>query len=337
MKIRLFTILLAVFVLCNVASAQNYAIRTNNATNLRATYSLDGAILETVPSGTILQIVGKVNRWLKINRNGNAAWMADWVGYTHVASGTVGQSKRQTPQVDNCCFVDRQCNTDEEWTNGYWAYQNNQCGAPGQSQPQSSAQSTSSAPPQVDNCCFIDWQCNTDEEWTNGYWAYQNNQCGTPGQSIAGSLPRPLIEGAEDFVRRINRVFDLLEASSPEWYVFVVSGLNRIIEHQEFDRTYVFPSTGVLHIARPHAFFGNYRPDLLRTALVLVHEACHVHRHGTGLVAAGVEGESACLLKEIEAIETFDPHGRLEALTNWKRYLLDILSRIDDPSVQWWH
>ena len=39
-------------------------------------------------------------------------------------------------QLDNCCFVDRQCASDQEWTDGYWAFQNNQCGAPAQTQTQ---------------------------------------------------------------------------------------------------------------------------------------------------------------------------------------------------------
>ena len=35
-------------------------------------------------------------------------------------------------QVNNCCSIDRQCTTDEEWTAGYYAFQNNQCAAPAQ-------------------------------------------------------------------------------------------------------------------------------------------------------------------------------------------------------------
>ena len=85
-----------------------------------------------------------------------------------------------TSQINNCCSVDRQCNTDEEWISGWWAFQNNQCTAPSQ-QPQSTATSTqrqSDASGDVDNCCFIGWQCNTNAEWTSGYWAFQHNQCG---------------------------------------------------------------------------------------------------------------------------------------------------------------
>ena len=83
-------------------------------------------------------------------------------------------------QIDNCCFVDRQCESDEQWTSGYWAYQNNQCPRAQNSQSQSRASGPASEA--VDNCCFIGWQCNTDEEWRSGYWAFQHDQCDSPTQ-----------------------------------------------------------------------------------------------------------------------------------------------------------
>lgn len=35
-----------------------------------------------------------------------------------------------TANTDNCCFVDRQCSSDQEWPDGYQAFRNNQCPAP---------------------------------------------------------------------------------------------------------------------------------------------------------------------------------------------------------------
>ena len=32
--------------------------------------------------------------------------------------------------IDNCCYLNRQCQTEQEWTDGYWAYQRNECGGP---------------------------------------------------------------------------------------------------------------------------------------------------------------------------------------------------------------
>ena len=80
-------------------------------------------------------------------------------------------------QIDNCCFVDLLCMTDDEWVNGYWAYQSNQCSAPSQQPPSSSSQPAPAASQVIDNCCFIGWQCDTDAEWISGYFAFQHDQC----------------------------------------------------------------------------------------------------------------------------------------------------------------
>ena len=87
--------------------------------------------------------------------------------------------------TDNCCSVDRQCHSDRDWVDGYYAFQNNQCSAPAPSQP------ASNAPAQIDNCCFVDRQCHSDLDWIGGYHAYQNNQCAAPAQTqtVASSQP----------------------------------------------------------------------------------------------------------------------------------------------------
>ncbi len=142
MKTKLLAAMIVVFMLHSVASAQeDYYIRTDSRINLRATYSLEGEKVETVPEGTTLHVVGRFNRWLKIDRNGDVLWLADWVNYTRVGNGggqessqTQEESQSESPQiVDNCCFVDRQCHTEHEWTSGYWAFQNNHCSAPARS------------------------------------------------------------------------------------------------------------------------------------------------------------------------------------------------------------
>ena len=176
MKANLFAVMTAVLVLCSVASAQGYSIRVTYNTNLRAAASLSARVVETAASGTALQVVGNANRWLKINRNGSEVWMANWVSYTRV-EGSAQTPSQVASNIDNCCFVDRLCTSDQEWRDGYWAFQNNQCAAPSQSQQQISSQPVSSSPAQVDNCCFVNRQCNTDAEWISGYHAYQSGQC----------------------------------------------------------------------------------------------------------------------------------------------------------------
>lgn len=89
--------------------------------------------------------------------------------------------------IDNCCFIDRQCLSDQDWVDGYWAFQNNQCSAPAAAQ----SQPAGGAPAQIDNCCFVDRQCSSDQDWINGYWAFQNNQCNAPSQSPAVPSSQP--------------------------------------------------------------------------------------------------------------------------------------------------
>ena len=198
MNARKFAVVLGLFALCIVASAQNYNIRTSFLTNLRNTYSLQGSVVETVPSGTTLLVVGNQSRWLRISRNGVEVWMANWVRHTRVAGGEQTQSPPQTSaQIDNCCFVDRLCSSDSEWNNGYFAYQNGQCAAPTQTQTQTqtSTQTTSTGPSLIDNCCYVDRQCNSDEQWTSGYFAYQNGQCSAPSQSQSPAPSQPVSTG----------------------------------------------------------------------------------------------------------------------------------------------
>ena len=199
MKANLFVAMMALSVLCAVASAQNYSIRVTYNTNLRASYSLQARIVETAPAGTTLHVVGSANRWLQINRNG-IVWMANWVSYSRVessgASPSQGQTSTQTTSnIDNCCFVDRQCLTDRDWTDGYWAFQNNQCVAPSQTGGQTSSSVVSTTSSQIDNCCFVDRQCSTDAEWTNGYYAFLNNQCAAPAQTPGQTSTQPVSAG----------------------------------------------------------------------------------------------------------------------------------------------
>ncbi len=198
MKLKFFALMTVVYALCTVASAQSYAIRVAFYTNLRAGASLQANIVETVPAGTTLTVVGRDNRWLQINHNSDV-WMADWVRHERVEE-TAPTQPQTTTNIDNCCFVDRQCMTDEEWISGYWALQNGQCNAPTQSQIQSSTETTSTVSSQIDNCCFVDRTCNTDQEWTDGYWAFQNGQCSAPvqTQSQASTQPASVDPGQSD-------------------------------------------------------------------------------------------------------------------------------------------
>ena len=172
--------------------AESYQIQVRFTVRLRASYSLDSPVVGNALAGDVLQVVGRHNRWLKIERDGESAWLADWVDYTRLDQqpaqpATAPAAKGQTPtNVDNCCFVDRQCSTDQEWREGFWAYQRNECPSSAPSTTSPVAQPPMQTPDNVDNCCFVNRQCSTDQEWKEGFWAYQNYRCNAPAQSQSG-------------------------------------------------------------------------------------------------------------------------------------------------------
>ncbi|MCY4072880.1 MAG: SH3 domain-containing protein [Chloroflexi bacterium] len=178
MKNKLFLITLVLFLSYSAVSAQNYAIHVTHNTNLRAAASLQARIVDTAPAGTILSVVGAANRWLHIDRSGSTVFMASWVGHTRIEE-TAPTQPQPVRDIDNCCFVDRQCNSNQEWTDGYWAFQNGQCAAPAQTQPQVSTPPVVSTAPRVsnDNCCSVDRQCTTKEEWEEGWLARLRGEC----------------------------------------------------------------------------------------------------------------------------------------------------------------
>ncbi len=318
MKTTSLAALLSVFVLCNMASAQDYSIRVTYNTNLRDASSLQGSIVETVPAGTILQVVGMFNRWLKINRNGNEVWLADWVSFSRVTDGGQTQS-----QIDNCCFVDRQCHSDADWTSGYWAFQNNQCAAPLQSRLQISSQPANSSTGTIDNCCFLDWQCNTDEDWARGYIAFQIDHCDVPAGLI--------IEGPENFLARVKEALRFLENRAPEWYAYAVSGLDKIRLVEGPNVSAIRARTRTWRVSPDRFIFISSEEADIWVASMMVHEACHVYRYQSGLKTGGYEGEKACVQVELEAAESFDTVGDL---VSWLRH---VLANFDNPEYQWWN
>ncbi len=338
MKARLFPVIATAFFLCAVVGAQSYHIRVTHNSNLRATYSLEGAIIETAPAGATLYVVGKVNRWLKISRNGNEVWMADWIDYSRVENSDQPSSQMSAATaIDNCCFVDRQCQSDQDWTDGYWAFQNGQCAAPAQSQSGTSTQPASKVAGPIDNCCFAGWQCNTDLEWANGYYAYRDNQCGAAPSATSNvdsccqlgwnctfefdfimgrwvytdnagqcNLPRQelvdgiIIEGSDVFIAEYKQALHLLKTRAPEWHAYTINIILKIRE--TFGRT----GPGTLHKS------FNLTPyyDANSAAAIVVHETCHVHRSFAGVHTTEIENiaeEAICDQVAIEALQQFSP------------------------------
>ena len=328
MKVIRFAALMALAFICGLASAQNYSIRVAFDTNLRAAASLQARIVETAPAGTVLNVVGSDNRWLRVNRNGSEVYMADWVDYTRVEQGAPTQPQT-TSNIDNCCFVDRQCHTDQEWTDGYWAFQKGQCAAPAQSQPGASAQvpapaqSSGAAPANIDNYCFTGWRCQSDDDWASGYQAYQSNQCKHPGLAI---------EGSPGFVLQMEQALDMLRAGSAHWYNYVLGGLDKIVQDLSNDVPGVHLAARTFHLdysdQPPEGI--SYDVHTTHNAAMLVHEACHVYRYEAGLESGGLAGETACVQTEIKALQAINPDS------NWISFAQTVLANIHRPECQWW-
>ena len=254
------------------ASAQTYNIRVEFNTNVRAEPSLDGARLETVPAGTVIEVLNLVNRWFRVNRQ-DGSWMASWVPHERVSGA-------QTV-ADNCCGIDRLCQQEHEWIDGYWAFQRGQCSAPVpiSQTPEPVSQTPTQA--NVDNCCGIDRICQQEHEWIDGYWAFQRGQCGAPTATADGSginnccssgwscqgehesiygnwafshnrcTPRPdlppahFFQGSRDhghiriveltagFTALANRGFELLRVHAPNWYNYVNNAITELREVHE--------------------------------------------------------------------------------------------------------
>lgn len=319
---RLILAAVTAWVFSATSFAETFTIRVRYNTNLRASYSLESAILAKALAGTTLSVVGQNNRWLKVNRDGREYWMASWVAYERV-EGVTNRS-----EIDNCCFVNRQCANDKEWIEGFWAYQRNECPAGAPTTPASVAEPASSAPARVDNCCGIDRVCNTDQDWTNGYWAYQNKQCATQPTSAPESFSRPHIEGSPAFVRWITAALDLLEARTPHWYKYIVSYTNIIVEVPDEDgprQCTARVNTGERRVM-VQTDCRAFNSRLTFIAGVLAHEACHVyHRvHGITYPEGRLREEWECGKPHVAVSNLLSPalgatHMPWEEYISWMR------------------
>lgn len=319
MKGHHFTLMIAVFALCCLTSAQNYAIRVADNTNLRAAASLQAPVVELALAGTTLHVVGSDNRWLRVNRDGNTVYMADWVGYSRVEASALAQSQTQSSApVDNCCFVDRQCHSDQDWTDGYWAFQNGQCAAPAVTQTQASQQPE---PSQADNCCYLNWDCMSDDDWLAGFQAFRSGQCAHRGLTI---------EGSEAFAAKIGQALDMLERGAPGWYDYSIRGLDRIKEVPASVHTGAHVADRTFNISPAHTVDRQGDRTAIWLAGIIVHDACHVHQFEAGLPYSHLEGERECLEIQLEALALLYPKARDPF------GLRVVLENIENPDYQWW-
>ena len=332
MKMRIFAALLAILALCGAASAQDYHIRVNGRYNLRAAPGLDGRWVETAPTGTILHVIGKHNRWLKISRDSRELWMADWLDYTRLDSSAAAPAS----DIDNCCFVDRQCHSDWDWTVGYYAFLNNQCRMPGSGQPAASGGAPAASPaPTVawtpsmtdgvkrllanpaqdpfNNCCYMHHgTCNSDADWRRGYQQYQSRQC--PHPSPTGQFPEVI--GNAVFRKLVDDALGLMRAHVPEWLEYIkVSGVLRF-EQLQNDVGGGFWNTEWMV---GHSFYSwqlddpNWSPNsdyVAGYAGGITHEACHAIKQRTYTQTVGWANELPCEEARYAVIKAIKPDSK---------------------------
>ncbi|MYH64169.1 MAG: hypothetical protein F4136_00755 [Chloroflexi bacterium] len=191
---------------------------------------------------------------------------------------------------------------------------------------------------QVDNCCHIDRQCSTNQEWADGYFAFQRGQCAAaiqPAQSAPVTAPpqapvvvsqRPIIEGAEVFVRRVNNALNWLESHAPDWYAYVIAWTDKIGQSSLYGASFARLGERATYVSQSHAFRGEGRVvDYMILCSTLIHEASH--DHAARLVMVGWEGEIRAEGKQLDFYWDVDPYGQYEAIDYLKRGLeLEIIS-----------
>lgn len=120
--------------------------------NIRASPTTGSAVIATARAGESFNVTDS-------RRSGGWCWLEivhGWIAKTSRVSTSASPSTRdsvdasqpqQQSNIDNCCFVNRSCTTSQDWTDGYWAYQRNECPAVSSAQPASVSQPQNDPPP----------------------------------------------------------------------------------------------------------------------------------------------------------------------------------------------
>ena len=109
------------------------------AMNIRAGSSTRHLVVANARAGDVFAVsasmVGSDWCWLKIDMGwlANTSRVRSTEPAQPVVTGSSTSATSQPSNIDNCCFVNRQCTSEQEWINGYWAYQRNECPGPAQS------------------------------------------------------------------------------------------------------------------------------------------------------------------------------------------------------------
>jgi len=406
------------FFLCGIATAEDtsYTIRVARNSNLRNATSLDSDVLASARANSTLQVVGRRGRWLRVQRDGKRYWMAGWVRHIRVNAESATAA---AGEFDNCCFVDRQCHSEQEWNDGYWAYRRGQCpGAAAAAPVNAQRPPASSVPTNTDNCCFVDRQCHSEQEWNDGYWAYQRGQCSGGVQTASQPASKPggdqtdnccfigwqchsdidwqrgysayqdnqcnnaerqaqltvvvpegvdnccyvnrqcdseaewaggwqafhhfqcnvpsasqgiSIQGSPEFAAQMHAALALLRDRAPQWWKYSTRGLDTIKMVPDGSVSGVYVATKTYQETLSEALReGKGEAGLVYVIFGIVHEACHVNEGHRYHQA--VEEEKACMQASLHALRAINPTEGGDTI-EWIRW---IIANIYKPDVQWW-
>ena len=107
--------------------------------NIRESPTTSSPVAATAVTGGYFTVIQKTTGggwcWLKLRSGGWIAvtkWVQAGPRNRFLDPGVTAPPPTAPSDIDNCCFVDRQCRTEQEWIDGYWAHQNRQCVAQAQ-------------------------------------------------------------------------------------------------------------------------------------------------------------------------------------------------------------
>lgn len=317
--IAALTILLSIY----SASAQVIYVQVERDTGLYTKLHPGSQPDLVVPAGTKLEAGHSIDeitytdgrRWMYVLYNDKHYLIGTWEPFTTSTvqlTSVIDQSSAAAPappaNVDNCCFVDRHCHSDQEWDEGYWAYQRNEC-------PISAVQPSPAAA-----ACY-----NTDHASVSGTMnirqqpttlssivrrAYAGETVRVTGSqrgavycwlnlgdgwmaktALVKSLwpttalsARPQIIGEPAFVAGYSSVLDLMALKAPRWYDYVTSAASTIEQHHltghdAFANYADSNNRKIISGLRALYLHGNGVLYSVSAAGILAHEACHLHGH----------------------------------------------------------